>query len=263
MRRAVVLATSAVIGLGVAALVMGGDPFRTGSSRAENPLLVDGDFENNDAGQTLRAEEEPQGWYESRRDSKEGRLQLKLSEKPIGDNATRKAMIKGSPELNTYLSQALEAPQDRPFDVQWDVYVKEIAPEANRSCFQMLGDDSVKGKGPNAAGAERFVFLGFENAGSPGKMNLFAFEGGANKDWSQKTVVVPNLDLEKWYTVGVAVDPKSKSYQVSVEGVTSAPVRVRAFESKKGGVPKKLTHVSFASWNDGPGTFYVDNVKRR
>ena len=262
MRRAAVVTTSAVLCLGIGAIFVGLGPFHAGSSRAENPLIVDGDFESNASGQVLRAEEEPQGWYESRRDSKEGRLQLKLSTKDIGGNVTQKAMIKGSPELNTYLTQTLQTPQGGPFALQWDVYVKEIWPEANRSCFQMLGDDSVKGKGPNAAGTERFVFLGFENAETPGKMNLFAFEGGANGNWSDKTLVVPNLDLERWYTVAVAVDPPAKSYRVSVDGVTQAPIRVRAFESKKTGVPKKLTHISFASWNDGPGTFYVDNVRR-
>ncbi|MCA9758970.1 MAG: hypothetical protein KDA27_24455 [Candidatus Eisenbacteria bacterium] len=260
MRRTLGLALSAVVGVGVLVILIQ-NPFQTDVSHAENPLIVDGDFENNPSGKELRTEEDPRGWYESRRDSKEARLQLKLSTKPIGGNETQKAMIKGDPKLNTYLSQELERPQEKPFSLRWDVYVKEIGPEANRSCFQMLGNDTAKGKGPNAAGAERFVFLGFENAATKGKMNLFAFEGGKDKDWSTKKVLVPNLDLGTWYTIAVAVDPPGKRYTVSVDGVTTKPADVRAFQTKNGDVPKKLTHVSFASWNDGPGTFYVDNVR--
>jgi hypothetical protein len=36
----------------------------------------------------------------------------------------------------------------------------------------------------------------------------------------------------------------------------SQPVELKAF----GRAPKSLSAISFASWNDGPGTFYVDNV---
>ena len=31
----------------------------------------------------------------------------------------------------------------------------------------------------------------------------------------------------------------------------------------EGKTPEQITHLSFASWNDGPGTFYVDNVTAR
>ncbi|MEZ4651543.1 MAG: hypothetical protein R3E97_22645 [Candidatus Eisenbacteria bacterium] len=260
MRRTLGLALSAIVGIGVL-VILSQNLFQTDVSRAEIPLIVDGDFESNQSGKDLRTEEDPRGWYESRRDSKEARLQLKLSTKPIGGNETQKAMIKGDPKLNTYLSQRLGKPQEKPFSLRWDVYVKEIGSDANRSCFQMVGSNTEKGKGPNAVGAERFVFLGFENAATKGKMNLFAFEGGKDKDWSTRTMLVPDLDLGKWYTVAVAVDPAGKRYTVSVDGVTAKPAAVRAFETKKGTVPKSLTHVSFASWNDGPGTFYVDNVR--
>jgi hypothetical protein len=46
-----------------------------------------------------------------------------------------------------------------------------------------------------------------------------------------------------------------------VPGAGSGPVRVAAFHGKGAKPPTMLTHVSFASWNDGPGTFYVDNVR--
>ena len=178
----------------------------------------------------------------------------------MAGNATKKAMIKGDPKFNTYLSQAFSQPQDGSFSCKWDIMVKEIAAPPNRSAFQLIGDDSVKGKGPNAAGPERFVFLGFENAAAQGKINLFAFEGGAADPLAKRTPVAANLDLGKWYTVRVDVDTKAGTYAVTVAGITTAPVSIKAFTTKDKPAPAKLTHISFASWNDGSGTFYVDNV---
>ena len=110
----------------VAGLLLGSLP---GGVTAEDPLLLDGDFEANQSGKELRGREEPQGWYESRRDGNEGRLQLKLSTKKIGGNATHKAMIKAHPELNTYLTQRFSASQTGRFLVSYDVYIKEILPD--------------------------------------------------------------------------------------------------------------------------------------
>ena len=45
------------------------------------------------------------------------------------------------------------------------------------------------------------------------------------------------------------------------EKLTTAPVTVKAFEAKEKTVPSSLTHISFATWNDGPGTFFIDNVR--
>ncbi|MCA9727557.1 MAG: hypothetical protein KC729_07730 [Candidatus Eisenbacteria bacterium] len=262
MRRRVFFVLSVLVALALVAVILDGNILGQKSQGGPALLFTDGDFEATADGRGLRATEDSGGWYESRRDTKDGRLQLKLSTKTIGGNKTHKAMIKGSAKTNTYLSQRLQAPQDEPFLVAWDIYVRDVEPGANRSCFQMLGDDSIKGKGPNAASAERFVFLGFENAATSGKLNLIAFEGGKNREWSERTVLVRDLEAKRWYTITAAVDPARKTYQVSVDGVTAQPVSVRAFETKKAGVVRKLTHISFASWNDGPGTFYVDNVRR-
>lgn len=234
-------------------------PVLPGSARASGPLLVDGDFEQNETGKQLRGREKPQGWYESRKDGDEGRLLLKLSTKKIGRNATRKAMIKADPNFNTYLSQRLAESQAGGFSLKWDIYVKEILPPYNRSAFQMIGNGSVKGKGPNATGKERFVFLAFENAAQSGKINLFAFEGRDPDHWDTRTLLVPDLDLKKWHTIVVDLDVSKKIYRVSVAGVTEKPLEVQAYHTK-GKIPDVLTHISFASWNDGPGTFYVDNV---
>jgi len=236
--------------------------FGLGGTVAAKPLIAEGDFEVVKDGNDLRGRQ-TDGWYESRNigGDKEARLLLKLSEGNVGGNATKKALIKGDPKWNTYLSQAFGDPQKGRFSLQWDIYVTEILPPFNRSAFQMIGNASAKGRGPNGSSPERFVFLAFENAGKPGKMNLIAFEGKNPDQWDVRTPVVTDLDLEKWYTVRVDVDPGAKTYSVSVPGVTSKPVPLAAFRVKKGNPPATLTHLSFASWNDGPGTFYVDNVR--
>ena len=249
------------LGLALAGLGLGGG---TALVRAADPLVLDGDFEANGSGNRLRAREKGgRGWYESRNRSgpKEARLQLKLSTKPIGGNATRKAMLKAHLEHNTYLSQKLATPQRERFALAWDIYVREILAPFNRSAFQMIGNASARGRGPNGSGKERFVFLGFENAAEPGRINLFAFEGRDPEAWDTKRLLVPGLELKRWYTVRVEVDVAGETYRVSVPGATEAPVEVRAFQAKNAKIPTALTHVSFATWNDGPGTFYVDNVR--
>ena len=235
-----------------------------GLARAEAALIVEGNFETIADGNALRGREKEGGWYESRNigGDKEARLQLKMHTKPLGANATKKAMIKGNPLYNTYLSQAFSEPQKGRFSLQWDICVSEILPPFNRSAFQMIGNASAKGRGPNGSGPERFVFLAFENAAQADKINLFSFEGRNPDQWDVRTLLVPNLDLNTWYTVRVDVDTAKKSYTVTVPGVTSKPIEVAAFRVKKGNPPETLTHISFASWDDGPGTFYVDNVRQ-
>lgn len=229
---------------------------------AQAPLISDPDFELNMDGAQLRKRAGTNDWYESRSDTKAGRKLLMLSEKKIKGNATRKAMIKASPEFNTYLSQALVTPQIGRLSVQYDIYVKEILPPFNRSCFQMIGTDQVRKRGPNATGAERFVFLGFANAATPGDIDLVAFEGGDATEWDVRTPIAKGLKIKTWYTVRVDVDVPGKAYLVSVAGVTPQPVRVKAFKPKGKAYAEPLTHISFASWNDGPGTFYIDNVRQ-
>jgi hypothetical protein len=167
-------------------------------------------------------------------------------------------MIKAHPELNTYLTQRFTEPQKGDFSVRYDIYVREILPDDNRSAFFFVGASRDKKNGPNSTGKERFIFLGFENAEQAGKINLFAREG--KKKWEEKTIVAENLDLKTWYTIEVVVYTDAKAFEVTVEGVMTVPMELEAFGSKP---PTKLSHISFASWNDGAGTFYVDNVSAR
>jgi hypothetical protein len=219
-------------------------------------LIIDGDFSLVPNSATLRRDDKGQDWYESRRDTKEGRKLLFLSKKEIGGNATHKAMIKGHPELNTYLTQRFAEPQTGDFSVRFDIYIHQILADDNRSAFFMVGASRDRKNGPNSTAKERFVFLGFENASEPGKINLFAREGKTS--WEEKTIVVPNLDEKAWHTIEVIVYPEAKAYEVVVNG--GAPVELEALGTKP---PKKLTHISFASWNDGAGTFYVDNLSAK
>jgi hypothetical protein len=222
-------------------------------------LIVDGDFEACESGNMLRRDDKGQDWRESRKDGQEGPKLLKLSTKKIGGNQTHKAMIKGSLDLNTYLTQKLASVQSDPFEVSYDIYVKEILPEDNSSGFCFVGSSSDKKNGPNSTAKERFVFLGFENAETEGKINLFAREGKTS--WKDRTIVAGELELKKWYTVELVINPDKRRYEVTVKGM-AGPVELEA-HALKGKPSKKLSYISFASWNDGAGTFYVDNVAAR
>lgn len=227
-----------------------------GSRTSAASLIVDGDFTTTGSSKALRADNKGQDWSESRNDTKAGHRLLILSKKTVAGNATPKAIIKSNPDLNTYLSQRFTTPQKGEFTVRYDILVKEILADDNRSAFFMVGNDSDKKGGPNSTGSERFVFIGFENAAEKGKLNLFA--RGGNDGWEKRVIVAPNLDLGKWYTIEVVVYPSDALYAVSVKGITQ-PVEVDAFKAGKK-APRKLTHLSFSSWNDGAGTFYIDNV---
>ena len=219
-------------------------------------LIVNGDFEALTSGKYLRADNKGQDWYESRKDGA-GRDLLVLSTKKVGGNATKKAMIKADPELNTYLSQRFAAPQTGTFSLQYDVFIREIRPEYDRSAFFFIGAIKDKKGGPCSTGKERFVLLGFENSEEEGLVNLFVREGSSK--WADKTYIAFDLPLKTWHTITVAVDVPNAVYTVAVAGILE-PYEVEAFYYK-GKALSELTHISFASWNDGAGTFYIDNVR--
>jgi len=70
--------------------------------------------------------------------------------------------------------------------------------------------------------------------------------------------VAEGLDANKWYTIKVEANIPEGYYSVTVDGVVDG-FELESFYSK-GKTPDKISHISFASWNDGAGTFYVDNV---
>jgi hypothetical protein len=223
---------------------------------AATELLKNGDFESLKNGDALRRDDEGQDWYESRKD-KEGRKQLILSSKKVSGNRTKKAMLKAHPELNTYLSQRLAKAQTGQLQITYDICIKQIRPEYDRSGFFFAGVSNDKKNGPNSTGKERFVFLGFANTDREGKIDLFARE--ADSSWDEWTVLATGLDLMVWYTVTVNLDIAAGTSTVQIgDGPVSQPLA--AFKTKKLPAPEKITHISFATWNDGAGTFFVDNV---
>ncbi len=223
-------------------------------------LIVDGDFESIGDSAQLRRDDDGQDWHESRRQNREARRLLMLSAKRVAGNRSRKAMIKAHPELNTYLSQELATPQAGRFVVRFDICVRQIRPEHNRSAFFFAGTSSDKKNGPNSTASERFVFLGWENADREGELRLFAREAASS--WQERTILAEDLDQMVWHRLTVDVDVAAKTYTVRVgDGPVSRPLA--AFAAARATPPGAITHLSFASWNDGAGTFYVDNVSAR
>ena len=102
-------------------------------------LIVDGNFDGCTSSKQLRVDNKGQDWYETRKDG-DGRKRLMLSTKDIGGNATHKAMIKGDAELNTYLTQRLAVGQEGDFTIQYDIYVRKIFSDDNRSAFFLAGN---------------------------------------------------------------------------------------------------------------------------
>ncbi|MEZ4388422.1 MAG: hypothetical protein R3D98_12785 [Candidatus Krumholzibacteriia bacterium] len=253
------LRTHALTGFTVTLALAAGLGLAPSAARAQDELITDGGFEELKSSSVLQADNDGQDWYESRKD-KAGRKLLMLSTKPIYGNKTQKAMIKEDPELNTYLSQSLASPQSGKLRVRYDIAVKSIRPEFDRSGFFFAGTSNDKKRGPNSTGKERFAMLGFENAGQEGKLNLFAREG--ERDWDDRTIIAQGLDTRTWYTITVELDVPAQTYTVQVnDGPVVGPLQ--AFKVKGEPVPDAITDLSFASWNDGAGTFYVDNVSAR
>ena len=227
-------------------------------------LVVDSDFEASggvDPSADLRYNDPAiRDWYESRNDVP---TLLFLDESDIGGNTEKKAGFTGSDSGNAYLSQELSSPQTGIFSIQWNIYVDNIldlATNPDRTGWMLIGDDSSTvstdiGKGPNSTGSERFVCMAFykEGGGDTGTMDLVAREPGQAWDGGSFTKVASGLNLDQWYTIKVTCDVASDTYMVYVDGVYQQTLT--GFTSKD-----SLTHISFATWNDGGGDFYVDDV---
>ena len=72
-------------------------------------------------------------------------------------------------------------------------------------------------------------------------------------------MVAEGLELETWYTITIEANVPEGFYTDDGgggEGTASNWNR----STPRAATPGKITHLSFASWNDGAGTFYVDNV---
>ena len=217
-------------------------------------LLVDTEFDDSTDSTDLRVDSPDQDWYESREDDP---ALLTLNQEEIGGNTSKKARLEASSSSNAYLSQEFSTPQTGTFSVLWDIYIDEIldisAPD--RAGFMLIGDEShTDSPGPNSDNSERFVYMAFlkDGGGTTGTMDLVARD--RDDDWTSFTTIAPGLNLDQWYTIKVVCDLDSDTYDIYVDGAFTATVTSRNAKTS-------VTHISFAQWNDGAGTFYVDNVE--
>jgi predicted glutamine amidotransferase len=217
------------------------------------PLLVDSQFDESTSSTDLRDNTEGQDWYESR--GQDPAL-LYLDETDVGGNTGKKAGFTANSTTNAYLTQEFGEAQTGTFAVEWDIYVDEILNiEGNpdRAGWMLIGDDTTAGNGPNAYNDERFVYMAFAKpgGGTDGTMDLVARD--RNDGWTAFTTVATGLNLDQWYTIKVVCDLNADTYDIYVDGVYQATVTSRIAKTS-------VTHISFAQWDDGAGTFYIDNV---
>ncbi len=218
-------------------------------------LIFDNDFEITVDSADLRDDGPGQDWYESRNDDPG---MLTLDEENIDGNDSKKAKLAGSTAGNAYLSQELTTPQAGVFCLQWDIYVDEIvnASTPDRSAYMLIGDDADGNNGPNSTNSDRFGYMAMykEGGGTTGTMDLVARQPEDSWSGGSFTQLATGLELDRWHTIKVEIDIPNDTYDVYLNGALVAEgVAARAPKSA-------LTHISFATWNDGPGTFYVDNV---
>ena len=217
-------------------------------------IIAEGDFEGLNS-TSMRVDGSGQDWYESRGDDES---LLTLDTTDVSGNAGQKAKLTGSATGNAYLSQEFATAQTGRFTVQWDICVKEIQDSADpdRSAYMMIGDDADNQRGPNSTNGDRFAYMAFykEGGGDTGTMSLVARQPDDGWNGGSFTLLAADLNISHWYTIRLEIDVENDSYDVYVDDTLVG-------ESVSARVPKSgLTHVSFATWNDGPGTFYVDNV---
>jgi len=231
---------------------------KTYSFTTMEPLLTDSDFNASSSSAELRANGLDHDWYESRNDTVNGQNQLTLNETTIAENTGKKAKLLGTLTYNTYLSQEFSTAQTGTFSVHWDIYIDEILDRStgeDRSAYMLIGDDSGGTNGPCSAGTERFVYMAFVKAGG-GTTGTADLVDKIQSGTSQPKIATINLD--QWYTIKVNINVLTDKYDVYVyqDGfLIGNKMGISAATAKT-----SLTHLSFATWNDGGGTFYVDNV---
>jgi hypothetical protein len=218
----------------------------------EAAILLDSEFINSIDSADLRTNATSQDWYESRGQAP---TLLFLDENNIGRNTGKKAGFTASSSTNAYLSQEFSTPQTSTFTAQWDIYVDSILDisSPDRAGWMLIGDDTYAGSGPNANNAERFVYMAFYKlgGGTTGTMDLIAID--RDDTFTSFTTVATGLNLKQWYTIKVDCNLSADTYDVYVDGIYQKTVTSRI-------VKASVTHISFAQWNDGAGSFYVDNV---
>jgi len=141
-------------------------------------------------------------------------------------------------------------------DIYSEKYVDEILDISNpdRCGWMLIGDNSNPTRpGPNSDDSERFVYMAFikDGGGTDGTMNLIAIDN--DDSWTSFTTVDTGLNLDQWYNIRVDLDLYADTYDVYVDDVYKMTLTSRITKDS-------VTHISFAQWDTGAGTFYVDNI---
>lgn len=217
-------------------------------------LLVDSDFTASADSENLRNDSNGQDWYESRNDVPS---LLTLDETDVAGNTGKKAKLTGSPTGNAYLTQEFSAPITATSSVEWDIYVDEIiniSGNPDKTGWVLIGDDQDGIRGPGSTNDDRFVYMAFHRDGGTtnGTMDLVVRE--RDDTWTSMSVIAAGLNLDQWYNIRVELDVDAGTYDVYVDDAYQATATSWIDKDE-------LTHISFATWNDGAGTFYVDDVQ--
>ena len=221
-------------------------------------VLVNGDFATETDSASLRSDDSGQDWYESRADTApNGPNQLTLDETDIAGNATKKAKFNGTSTYNTYMSQALpSAITTGTFTVQWDIYVDSIVnvTATDRSGWMFLGNNSNGIQGPSSTDVERWAMLAWAKVGGGDTGAVSLTYRDRDDALTAFSLASSTLALDTWYTIKLVGSPTTDTYDIYVNNM----LQVSGATSRYANVDP--SYISFASWNDGAGTFYVDNV---
>ncbi|MBT4649002.1 hypothetical protein HOC14_01595, partial [bacterium] len=219
--------------------------------------MTDTDFSASADSAALRTNGGGQDWYESRADSApNGPNQLTLDETTIGSNSTKKAKLTGDATYNAYLSQEFSSIPTTSFTAQWDIYVDSITNIANpdRTGLSLIGYDGDTSDGPNSTNDDRWAYIAWEKVGGGDTGAVSLTYRDNNDGWTTFSVASSTLSLDTWYTIKVVGNVTADTYDIYVDDMLEASgVTAR----NPSATP---SHISFASWNDAVGTFYVDNV---
>jgi len=217
-------------------------------------LISDSDFEASNNSTDLIANTEGADWYESRNNVP---ALLTLDETNVSGNLGKKAKFTGSTTGNAYLSQELTPAQSGQFSVEWDILVDDILVNSDpeRAGWMLIGDDNDGVNGPCSTNNDRFVYMAFEKDGGATEGTAELVARDRNDNWGEgEFTSIATLNLDQWYTIRVDLDLDADTYDVYVDGVYQKTVTSRVQKSS-------VTHISFAQWDDGAGTFYIDNVQ--
>ncbi len=217
--------------------------------------IADGEFDQSLTNLELVENAPYQDWWESRNQGDYRYLLPEIDTNNIGGNTGKKLKLKGNTSGNAYITQEFLTPFDNTFSLQWDVYVDNIlniSGTADKAAIMLIGTNvPPHANGPNYQASRNFVWLAFYklDGAETGTMNLVTTLNNASE-----MVLATDVALDTWHTIKVDGNLNTDTYDVYLDNVlVGSGVTARTNKTN-------VTHISFAQWNDGAGTFYIDNV---